>query len=130
MSEKKRLMPKFTKPPESLVALFSRAIGRLPGVEPREMFGYPAAFVKGNMFSSLFQSCMILRLSEGDRALCGEQHGAKLFEPIPGRPMREYIAVPYELLRSAKLLDSWLRKSHEFTSSLPPKGKKVKARKR
>ena len=100
MSGKKREMPKWTKAPEALVALFAGAIEGLPDVEARKMFGHPAAFVNGNMFSCLFQSSMILRLSEPDR----RQSGAKPFEPMPGRPMREYVEVPEEVLRS-----SWMR---------------------
>src|SRR5262249_50439702 len=119
-------MPRFTKAPEPLVALFTRATAALPGVEPRKMFGYPAAFVNGNMFSCLFQSSMILRLSEGDRATCTREFGAQLFEPMPGRPMREYMAVPEAVLRSPRLLDVWLRKSLGYAAALPPKTAKAK----
>jgi hypothetical protein len=31
------------------------------------MFGYPAAFVGGNLFMSLFQDSLVLRLSENDQ---------------------------------------------------------------
>jgi hypothetical protein len=48
-------MPKFTKPSSGLVETFTRAVARLPDVEPRQMFGYPAAFTKTQMFASLFQ---------------------------------------------------------------------------
>jgi TfoX/Sxy family transcriptional regulator of competence genes len=128
VTRKKRPMPKFTKPPESLVALFGRAIGAMRGVEPRRMFGYPAAFVNGNMFSCLFQSSMILRLSDADRAACASEFGAMLFEPMPGRPMREYVALPDELLRSPRLLEAWLRKSRGYAAALPPRTSGKKAR--
>jgi TfoX/Sxy family transcriptional regulator of competence genes len=121
VSAKKRQMPKWTKAPPSLVDLFGHAIESMPGVQPRTMFGYPAAFVKGNMFSSLFQSSMILRLSEPDRAACASQFGARRFEPMPGRPMREYIEVPERMLKSPKLLDTWLRKARDYAAALPPK---------
>jgi len=131
VSAKKRPMPKWTKAPEALVSLFGRAIESLPGVEPKKMFGYPAAFVNGNMFSSLFQSSMILRLSEQDRAACASQFRARLFEPMPGRPMREYVEVPEQILKSQKLLDTWLRKARDYAAALPPKAAaKPRARKR
>ena len=94
------------------------------------MFGYPAAFVNGNMFSSLFQSSMILRLSELDRAACASQFGARLFEPMPGRPMREYVEVPPQILKSPTLLDTWLRKARDYAAALPPKGATKPARTR
>jgi TfoX/Sxy family transcriptional regulator of competence genes len=118
---KKRQMPKWTKAPDALVARFGRAIEPLPDVQPRKMFGYPAAFVNGNMFSSLFGRSMILRLSEEDRAVCTRQFGARLFEPMPGRPMREYVEVPEKILESPARLDTWLRKARDHAAALPPK---------
>jgi TfoX/Sxy family transcriptional regulator of competence genes len=126
MSAKKRAMPKWTKAPESLVTRFADAIERLPTVEARKMFGYPAAFVNGNMFAGLFQSSMMVRLSEDDR----RRLRASPFEPMPGRPMREYVVVPEEVLGSSTTLDEWLRKGHAFASSLPPKAAKKTARSR
>src|SRR5262249_23179384 len=116
----KRVMPKFTPAPPQMVALFARAIGGLPGVEQRTMSRSPAAFVNGNMFGGLFQDGMMLRLSEEDR----RASGAPPFEPTPGRPMREYITVPDPMLRSEALLVSWLRKSHAYAASLPPRSRK------
>src|SRR5262249_43711000 len=101
MSAKKREMPKWTKAPESLMVTFSNAVERLPTLEARKMFGYPAAFVNGNMFAGLFQSSMIVRLSEDDR----RRSGAPAFEPMPGRPMREYVVVPKDVLGSSTALD-------------------------
>ena len=117
----KRTMPKWTKAPEEMLALFGRVVESLPEVQTRKMFGYPAAFVHGQMFASLFQSSMILRLSEADRAAFLRDHGARLFEPMPGRPMREYAAVPAAVLASAALLREWLRRAHGYAASLPPK---------
>ena len=106
------------------MALFGRVVEGLPEVETRRMFGYPAAFVHGQMFSSLFQSSMILRLSEPDRAAFLKDHGARLFEPMPGRPMREYAAVPPAVLASETLLRQWLRRAHGYAASLPAKQRK------
>ena len=81
-------MPKWTKAPEALVALFERSTATIPDVEGRKMFGYPAAFIRGQMFSGLFQSSMILRLSPDDRAQFLEEFGATAFEPMPGHRPR------------------------------------------
>ena len=123
-----RAMPKWSKAPEALVAQFERAIEAIPGVQTKKMFGYPAAFVNGNMFSGLFQTSMILRLSESDRAACASQYDAQPFEPMPGRPMREYIVLPDEIVRSPKALVVWLRKGHAYAARLPPKGARKSAR--
>ena len=83
-------MPAFTKPPTALVEVFERAVGDMPDVQPRRMFGYPAAFTNTQMFACLFQDNMIVRLSEQDRAALARE-GVRRFEPMPGRPMREYV---------------------------------------
>ena len=127
MAAKKRVMPKFTKAPDSMVALFDSATSKLTGIETRRMFSYPAAFVNGNMFSSLFQSNMILKLSEADRAACAREFGAKPFAPMPGRAMGQYIVVPEAILQSPSLLDAWLRKSYGYAAALPPKRAAKKA---
>jgi TfoX/Sxy family transcriptional regulator of competence genes len=121
MPAKKRAMPKFTKAPEAMVALFASATSALPGIERRTMFSYPAAFINGNMFSCLFRSSMILKLSEADRDACTHEFGAKPFEPMPGRAMREYVTVPDAVLQSPTLLDTWLHRSYGYAASLPSK---------
>src|SRR5438046_2786060 len=75
---KSRNMPEFPKPPSALVELFQRAVAELPDVHSRQMFGYPAAFTKTQMFASLFQDKMIVRLSSADREAIGRE-GARPF---------------------------------------------------
>lgn len=96
----KRAMPAFTKAPEEMVRLFENAMMEFPMARTRKMFGYPAAFVNGNMFAGLFQDEMFLRLADDDRAAIRKEFGTKLFEPIPGRPMRGYVEMPRYVLNS------------------------------
>jgi TfoX/Sxy family transcriptional regulator of competence genes len=79
------------------------------------------------MFTGLFQDRMILRLSEGDRAELLRQPGAKTFEPMPGRPMREYVVVPPSVLGSEALLATWLERALAHARTLPPKQPKPKS---
>ncbi len=123
MPAKKKPMPAFTKAPDEMVSLFERAMKDFPMAETRKMFGYPAAFVNGNMFAGLFQQEMFLRLSDEDRAAIRKEYGTPLFEPMPGRPMRGYVLVPRYVLKSPRLLREWLKKGMEYTKSLPPKVK-------
>ncbi len=87
----------------------------------RKMFGYPCAFVNGNMFAGLFQDEMFLRLNDEDRAAIRAQYDTTLFEPIPGRPMRGYVLVPHYVLKSPRLLNEWMTKSAEYAKTLPGK---------
>src|SRR5713226_7069363 len=55
---------KWRKSPEELVTTFESVMPAAPAVM-RNMFGFPAGFIHGNMFMGLHQENMILRLSEG-----------------------------------------------------------------
>lgn len=120
---KTRVMPRFTKAPARLVDAFAQAIADVPDVERRQMFGYPAAFTRSQMFASLFQDQMIVRLSEVDRRALA-QEGGRPFEPMPGRPMREYVTVPEAIRESPAAVRKWLVKAQAYAASLPPKKKR------
>ncbi len=111
-------------PPDLLETFDEVAPG--PPVVRRQMFGYPAAFINGNMFLGLFQDQMIIRLPEQAREDLIRKGGA-LFEPMPGRPMREYVVVPPEVLGDLKGLSSWVAKALAYGRGLPPKASKKKS---
>ena len=119
---------KFEKSPPELVAKFEK-LAPGPPVVKRPMFGYPACFVNGNLFMSLFADRMVLRLPDADRAAMLKLKGAGQFEPMPGRPMKEYVMVPPSLVASPKKLEPWIAKSLAYGASLKPKAKKAKAKK-
>ena len=125
-AKKTRAMPSFSKSPPELVALFGQIMAATPMAETRQIFGYPAGFANGQMFASLFGDSLILRLPEAERAAFIQQHRSHLFEPMPGRPMREYVVVPPPLLQSGQALDDWLAKAVAYAQSLPPKAAKAK----
>ena len=112
------------KSPEALVRTFDTLVPDDPDVERRKMFGYPAAFVGGNLFMSLFQDSFVLRLSDDDRRALLAYDGAAPFEPMPGRPMREYVTAPPAMVARPRTLAPWIRKALEQGRSVPPKGAK------
>ena len=118
------------KSPPELVALIERV--RPPqegGVQHHQMFGYPCCFVNDNLFMGLHQENLMLRLSEADREAFLRLPGAREFEPMPGRPMREYVTVPGGMLNDGPGLRLWIQRSLTYASSLPPRAKKARARK-
>ena len=119
---------KWRKSPEELVTTFESVMPGAPAVM-RNMFGFPAGFIHGNMFVGLHQENMILRLSEESRTELLAIEGAKLFEPMPGRPMREYVVVPLSIVQDRERLSQWVSKALEHATSLKPKVKKVPAKK-
>ena len=123
-------MPTWKPPSAEWVRVFGEVASGLSGAEQRKMFGYPAAFVNGNMFAGLHESGLVLRLPEPDREKLGEA-GARPFEPMPGRPMREYVVAPESFVSRSDEVRVWMRRAMTHASSLAPKPssrKKGKAR--
>ena len=112
-------MPWQKSPPE-LVARFGDAIAGLAGAEVRKMFGYPAAFANGHMFTGLFGEQWMIRLPEGARAELSAL-GATPFEPMPGRPMREYLSMPPPLIADPAALAAWLERALAGVLAMPPR---------
>jgi len=117
-------MKKWKPAPAAAVKAFETTTSGLPGAEPRKMFGYSCVFAKGNMFAGLHEGGMVLRLPEEQKKEFLQLKGAKQFEPMPGRIMREYVVVPEVLLGSLERLRAWVEKSLTYVSSLPAKPKK------
>ncbi|MEA2590943.1 MAG: hypothetical protein QOD62_774 [Actinomycetota bacterium] len=114
----------WTKSPPELVEVFEAVFPGPPAVA-RQMFGYPAGFVNGNMFMGLHQHNMVLRLPDGPRAELLAMEGAATFEPMAGRPMKEYVVVPATLLAAPEALEAWVAKALAHGASLPAKAAKA-----
>jgi len=112
------------KPDDESKAYFRSLVPDDPRIQSRPMFGNLAAFVNGNMFLALFGSQVAMRLSNNDRADLLRQAGASPFEPMPGRPMEEYVVLPEAWRKSRKEADEWVGRSFAWTSQLPPKKKR------
>ena len=89
----KAAMPSFSKSPPELVERFATVMDRYPDAERKKMFGYPAAFVGGNMATGLFAEHWVVRLPDGEIAEA-KAAGAGSFEPMPGKPMKAFVVVP------------------------------------
>lgn len=87
-------MPTFAKSPPELVARFDELAPLAGDADRKLMFGYPVCVLRGNMFMGLHADSLILRLNPADRAEFLDRYDAVLFEPMPGRPMKEYVIVP------------------------------------
>jgi TfoX/Sxy family transcriptional regulator of competence genes len=111
------------KPSAGAVKLFEGLAERAPGSTVRKMFGQPAAFVHGNLCLGVFGDDVFLRLSESDREAAAKVAGVRPFEPMPGRPMREYRVFPAAVLRDPKRSADWLRRAIAYCEAMPPKSK-------
>ncbi|MDP9265815.1 MAG: TfoX/Sxy family protein [Chloroflexota bacterium] len=109
------------KSPPELIANFDRAAPDDPRVTRKPMFGYPALFVNGNMFAGTFQDKVVVRLAEPDRAELLRRKGAEQFEPMAGRPMKEYVIVPPPVVAKPADLRTWIERALTHTAALPAK---------
>ena len=114
----------WTKASQGMIDLFDACLPDGPGLERRKMFGYPCAFVNGNMFAGLFQEIAFARLPPGLHAELDAEFGARVFEPMPGRPMRAYVVLPEAVLDDEARYAEVLRAAYVFTGAMPPKEKK------
>jgi TfoX/Sxy family transcriptional regulator of competence genes len=113
------------KTPPELAARFDQAAPKDPTVVRKPMFGYPALFMNGNMFAGTLQDTVVARLPEAARARAIKA-GARQFEPMPGRPMKEYIVIPASDVAKPAALATWLEQARAYGATLPKKQKTVK----
>ena len=96
--------------------------------EKRAMFGAPTYFKNNNMFAGIHGNTISMRLSDKDRQeILAKYKDVKPFEPMEGRLMKEYIALPASLYNNKAVLQEWLNRSFLYASSLPPKERKSHA---
>lgn len=114
-------MPDWTKSPAELQEAFRTAVERFPDAERRQMFGYPAAFVNGNMWTSLHTTNWVVRLPDGARSELLAIEGAAPFEPMPGRPMTGFTTLPASVMGDPDQLNRWLTSAWEHALAMPPK---------
>ena len=113
-------MPTFDKSPIALVERFEAVVAARPAVTSRKMFGYPAAFVNGNLTTGLHQAVWFVRLSEADTVTLVDAGGGP-FEPMPGRPMRGYTVLPAAIRDDPDAAGRWVDRAIAHVAGLPPK---------
>ncbi len=118
------------KSPPELIALFDSVVPHKPGVVAKPMFGYPACFVNGHMFMGLHQENLIVRLSDDDRTEALKVEGSRIFEPMPGRPMKEYVALAPALLQNRDDVRGWAARALAYAGALPGKAGKSSTKKK
>ena len=87
----------------------------------RPMFGNEAAFVNGNMFASVFGDDVWVRLPKAERTELLAVEGTSVPEPMPGRPMKEYVVLPAAWRDEPQRIHEWVERSREWAAGLPAK---------
>lgn len=119
---------KWKKVPAELGDFLEKALKPF-NCQKKIMFGCPAYFINNNMFAGLHQEEVFIRLSGKDREkVVGTYEGVHPFEPTKGRIMKEYVVVPQTLYSNPSTFKEFLRLSHDYVASLPPKTPRKKRR--
>lgn len=115
------------KAPPELVDRFHAAAAGIEGIEVRKMFGFPAAFIGGNMTAGVHQESVMVRLPDAER----EERiaaGWSLFQPMPGRPMREYVALSPDVVTDVDAMRGWIERAAAHVRTLSRKAPKKSKR--
>lgn len=115
-----RTMPSFSKSPPQLVERFAAVLDGYPDAVRRKMFGYPAAFVGGNMATGLFADRWVVRLPDTEIE-AAKAAGAGLFEPLPGKPMKSFVVIPAVDVDDDAAIRGWVERGLAHAGSMPAK---------
>ena len=107
-------------PPEHEVAMYEALIATHSDIE-RKGKSSPYTSINGNMFTVLSADSVLgMRLGAADREAFMKTFGTGLYE-AHGTVMKEYVAMPSELLAHAQKLAPYLAKSYDYARGLKPK---------
>ena len=112
---------------EKLAARIRDMLAERSGVKEQKMFGGVGFMLRGNMCCGVHGNELIVRVSpeESDEAV-GEPN-VRLMD-LPGKPMRGWLLVSPEAIRTEKALRGWVDRGANFAGSLPKKTKSMKRR--
>ena len=120
---------KWRKAPDELKATLDLAM-RGVDAKKRMMFGFPVYFINANMFIGLFEDKLFLRLPDELREAAERRMGKlKHLEPMPGRPMKDYVVLPESLYSTEKDFRALITAAVDHARSLPAKVKKARLKK-
>lgn len=119
----------FPRIDEATRAYFDSLVPDDPRVQVRPMFGNVGAFVNGNMFMGVLDEAVLVRLPEEARAELLSTEDASVPEPVPGRPMKEYVTIPATWREHPETARDWVRRSLDWAGRLPEKNPKKSKKK-
>ena len=101
-------------------------------VQRKRMFGTSAWFMESNdqMFAGVWADGVMVRVGKDESSTLIESGDAANFDPMGGRPMKEYVFVDGEQVAEDDDLLMWLERGADFASALAAKAKKPRKTKR
>jgi TfoX/Sxy family transcriptional regulator of competence genes len=115
----------FPKTDQGLVDRIDELVASRP-VRKKKMFGTASWFLESNdqMFAGVWGDSIMVRVGGSEVGRMVKAGEASLFDPMGGRPMKEYVLLEAEAIAEDEGLLAWLDRGAKFTSGLAPKKKK------
>ena len=108
-------------PYDEMLALRIRAaIGPLPHLEEKKMFGGVGFMLNGNMACGVHKNDLIVRVGPEKHAEALSRPHTRVFD-MTGRPMAGWIMVEPEGCQTESDLKAWVEQGVAFANSLPGK---------
>jgi TfoX/Sxy family transcriptional regulator of competence genes len=98
------------------------ALGPLPGLEEKKMFGGVGFLVNGNMACGVHKNNLIVRVGPEKHEDALARPHTRIFD-MTGRPMVGWVMVDPEGCATEKELSDWIQEGIAFACSLPAKEK-------
>lgn len=105
---------------EKLAERLNSLIKGRKGFAEKKMFGGIAFMLNGNMCFGVHKKSLVLRMDEESANLSLKQKNVKPFD-ITGRPMKGWIMVSKEGIKTKGNLDKWTSLAVKFVKTLPKK---------
>jgi TfoX N-terminal domain len=105
-----------------LAARLRAALGPLPNLEEKKMFGGVGFLVNGNLACGVYKNELIVRVGPEVYAEAISRPHTHEFN-ITGHPMAGWVMVAQQGSATEKDLGDWVRQGLDFARSLPAKGK-------
>ncbi len=118
-------MADWAKKDEALIERVDGLLSTVP-VRRKNMFGTVAWFLDSNdmMFVGAWGEGIMARVGAERTASLIESGGTEPFDPLGGRPMREYVLLNGDRIAEDDVLLDWLDQANVFAAALPPKARK------
>ena len=105
---------------EGLAQRVQEALGDLPGLVEKKMFGGIGYMVQGNMACGVNKDDLIVRVGPGRYKGALDKPYTRPFD-MTGRPMKGWVVVEADGYATDEALGDWVQQGVEFALSLPAK---------
>ncbi|MGI9553848.1 MAG: TfoX/Sxy family protein [Thermodesulfobacteriota bacterium] len=105
---------------EKLAERLSNLVKNRKGFSQKKMFGGVAFLLNGNMCFGVHKDELVLRMDEESALKALKRKHTKLFD-ITGRPMKGWIMVSKDGIKTKQSLSSWAELAIKFVRTLPKK---------